>query len=194
LQQTTNLDGAPVRRPVKAALGLLITLGLCGTARHVSALENDGSLDSIARVLAGTSGPCPVSLTANVVSRADHYYLSFKLTNTSSRAFTMYRASLPWESIDSIALAAVTADGHLVLGGFPIMDNFDVSQVVLAPSQTLQGDYDLWHRWNPQSTPYTGLPHDKTIVLMWAYRMRAKELPAHPVAACSGVATFRTAK
>jgi hypothetical protein len=183
-----------VRRLLKASRAILISAAALALVSRAWGVENDGSLNSIARALAKGSGSCPISLTARVIVRSGNYYLSFRLSNTSGQRLTMSRAGLPWESIDSIELAAVTTTGNLVRGGFPIRDNFDASQIVLRQGETLQGDYDLSWRWNPRSTPYTVLPHEKSVILMWAYTVRAKELPDDPTAVCSGITSFHTRK
>jgi hypothetical protein len=102
------------------------------------------------------------------------------------------KQNLPWGNVHSIRLAALTADGGLVPGLFPIDDDFSLEEVTLGPGQTLQGDYDLEQRWSSKAIPSKDLPHHQLVVFVWAYVVLAKEL-ARPAPVCSGVAALKTA-
>ena len=178
------------------SLSVVIVCVLLSVATAGLGAENDGSLDSVAEALAGapSAGPCPLAISATVVRKSDGHYLSFKLTNTSGHSLTFLKQNLPWGNTYSIRFAAVTTEGALLRGGFPIDDDFGHDEVIVAPGQTLSGDYDLSRRWHAKSIPPTGLPPDKVIILMWAYEVLAKELRNRQAPVCSGVTSFRTPK
>jgi hypothetical protein len=158
-----------------------------------AALKDDGSLDSVAKAVIAASGtdPCPLGLTAHVVQKKEGYFLRFTLKNISGRSLTFYRKDLPWGNVDSIRIAAVTSDGHLVLAGYPIEDDFGVDQVAVAPGQTLEGDYDLSHRWSDKAMPPNGFPRSTTVVLIWAYTVRPIDIPSKHWPVCTGVTALK---
>jgi hypothetical protein len=167
---------------------IALSLGIAlGTADSAVAERNDGSLDSIvwATTTASSANACPLLLAASVVDKTSGYFLSFTLKNVSGRALTFYRKDLPWGNVDSIQTAAVEPDGRLVIGSYPIEDDFGIEKVTVHPEETLKGDYDLSKRWA------TGFPHASTIVLMWAYKVRPAEIPPTHWPTCSGVTAFK---
>ena len=163
------------------------------TVVHSADDKNDGPLDSIAWATstASSTDACPLLLTANVVHKVDGYVLAFTLKNVAGRSLTFYRRNLPWGHVDSIQTAAVTTGGQLVPGTYPIEDDFGIEKVTVRSNGTLQGDYDLSHRWNDRSTPPSGFPRGATIVLMWAYKVRADRIPPEHWPVCSGVTSFK---
>jgi hypothetical protein len=180
-----------VRCPMRSCLlTALLWIGFIATAVAAD-VKNDGSLDSIAWATATASDSCPVLLTANVVHNAGGYFLRFIMKNVSGRPLTFYRQTLPWGNVDSTLVAAVTTEGHLVPATYPIEDDFGTDKVTVRPNQTLKGDYDLSHRWNDKGDPPNGFPKGTTIVLMWAYKARPKEIPPTSWPTCSGVAAFK---
>jgi len=183
-----------VRRPMRA-LPLLVASAALSAAANPPAPKNDGSLDSVAAVVTAkaTAEGCPLSLTAVVGHSARGYYLSFTLKNRSGRPLTFLRQFLPWGNTNSIRVAALTTDGELIAGGYPIDDDFSHIEVTLQPDQTLTGDYDLSQHWTERSIPPSGFPDGKKIVLVWAYRVFAKEVDMDHVPVCTGVTSFTTA-
>ena len=182
-----------VRRPMRSRLIAVVVWVWLSTLADAAPVTNDGSLDSIAWA-ATTASPaesCPLLLTAKVVDKAGAYTLRFTLKNVSGRLLTFYRNTLPWANVDSIQVAAVTTEGHLVLAGYPIEDDFGIDKVTVGPEETLNGDYDLSHRWNDKASPPNGFPRGTTIVLMWTYKVRAEEIPAKRWPVCSGVTAFK---
>jgi hypothetical protein len=177
------------------ALPLFVALTAFSATANSAGVKNDGSLDSVAAVVTAKASAqaCPLSLTATVGHNARGYYLAFTLKNTSGRSLTLQRQNLPWGNTYSIRVAAVTTDGELLVGGYPIDDDFSHDEVTLQPDQTLSGNYDLSQHWNERSSPPTGFPDGKEIVLMWAYRVFAKDWEKDHVPVCSGVTSFKTA-
>jgi hypothetical protein len=174
------------------ALPLLLAVAGLGVGASASDVKNDGSLDSVAAVTAKSSAqPCPISLTATVTHNARGYYLTFTMKNTSGRALTLLRQHLPWGNTYSIRVAAVTTDGQLLVGGYPIDDDFGLDKVTFQSGQVLSGDYDLSHHWSDRSIPPTGFPAGKTVVLIWAYTVFADEFAKDRVPVCSGVTSFK---
>jgi hypothetical protein len=137
-------------------------------------------------------GSCPWAMVAHVTLKPQGHFLSFTMTNTTGRKLVIYKKHLPWESIYSVRIAALTTDGTLLDTGFAPIDNFDVEKIEWAQEQTLRGDYDLSWRWNQRSDPPTGFPSDKVIMLIWTYALSAEELEAPADAVCSGVTAFRS--
>jgi len=176
-------------------LPLLVVSAALSAAANTADLKNDGSLDSVAAVLTSkaTAQTCPLSLTAVVGHTARGYYLSFTLKNASGRPLTFGRQFLPWGNTYSIRVAAMTTDGELIAGGYPIDDYFGHDEVTLQPDQTLTGDYDLSKHWTERSIPPTGFPDGKKIVLIWAYRVFANEVDKDHMPVCTGVTAFTTA-
>jgi hypothetical protein len=172
---------------MRSRLITAVLLASLGAAVGTAAEKNDGSLDSIAWATAVSSAApaCPLLLTASIVRNPDGYVLRFTLKNTAGRPLTFNRHDLPWGNVDSIQTAAVTTEGQLVLGGYPIEDDFGLDRVSVQPNETLTGDYALSHRWSD------GFPRKATIVLMWAYKVRAEQIPAKRWPVCSGVTSFK---
>jgi hypothetical protein len=177
------------------ALPLLVASAALSAAANASDPKNDGSLDSVAAAVTAkaTAQVCPLSLTAVVRHNARGYFLSFAVKNTSGRPLTFLRQFLPWGNTYSIRVAAMTTDGEVIAGGYPIDDDFGHDEVTLQPDQTLTGDYDLSRHWTERSIPPTGFPEGKEIVLIWAYRVFAKELDKNHRPVCTGVTSFTTA-
>jgi hypothetical protein len=180
---------------MRICLFTVALLASFGIEVSTAAEKNDGSLDSIAWATSTSAAQtCPLLLTARVVHNAAGYVLSFTLKNMAGRPLTFNRHDLPWGNIDSIQTAAVTTQGQLVLGAYPIEDDFGLDRVTIRPNEMLTGDYALSHRWNDMSTPPTGFPRDTTVVLMWAYKVRAEQFPAEQWPICTGVTSFKVSR
>jgi len=175
-------------------LPLLIASAALSATANASDPKNDGSLGSVAAVTTAkaTTQACPLALTAVVGHNSRGYYLGFTLKNTSGAPLTFLRQFLPWGNTYSIRVAAVTTDGELVTGGYPIDDDFSHDEVTVKPDQTLRGNYDLSQIWSERSSPPTGFPDGKEIVLIWAYRVFAKEIDKKHLPVCTGFTSFKT--
>jgi hypothetical protein len=167
-----------------------IIAALC-LANLAHAADADGAFASIVKRLSG-SAPCPLSVSAIAKETTTGPVLEFSLKNTTANPITFFRPFLPWAKADSIEVAALTEQGEFVRGAFPIDDYFGSERVSLAPQQLLTGSYDLKDRWEPKSSPPTGLPPNSRITIVWAWRVQADGLPSSTKAVCSGVSVFTT--
>ena len=125
-----------------------------------------------------STGHPPIAVTSFLKHSSEKRVLAFRLTNLSTNSLTIFPFQLPWGNAYSSRLAAVTTDGQCVPNIYPIDDPPVQKQITIAPTQSLEGDYDL-----AKTLDFSRAPKDKDIAVFWCYPFRFKS----PQPLCSGV-------
>jgi len=154
---------------------------LFGFALAVVAGERENPLQLWAANYRGPSstGHPPICLTSYLKRSHGKPVLAFRLTNNSTNSFAVSPFQLPWGNPYSIALVAVATDGERLPNMYPIADPPVQKKIIIAPSQSLEGDYEL------RVIDFSPAPKDKDIVVLWSYAFpRDFRSPEPP---CTGV-------
>jgi hypothetical protein len=102
-----------------------------------------------------------------------------ELTNLSDQSLTLGTDRLPWLGTGLLSMVAVEADdvSRLLPQLAPFLEQFDTSEVALAPGASARGTLFLLRHFPSVAE----VLKTKKVLLFWSYWLRTKE---HPEAAC----------
>lgn len=103
--------------------------------------------------------------------------LRVRVTNTSDTALDAYEASLPWRTVYSMILVAVSTDpaGTVLERSLPI-DDPGPGTITLRPGQALEGDVALERRF----PGFVQAQAARDVLVFWSYRFQPIGRPALP--------------
>jgi hypothetical protein len=97
----------------------------------------------LALSVAATGADLPLDVQATQVVEHGRLAIRFMVENVSTGDLTLNNADLPWGSGQSVRVSVKTKGSDKAIPQLPVFDPPALGQLVLAPHQTLIGDYEV---------------------------------------------------